>query len=97
MPDSRSISSISSELSGVIELGLRITLLPAASAGMQSPQEFAIGKLHGPITPTTPTGAYRMISLLPATTGLFQAGTCTFSRYPSASFAQNPSAATVSP
>jgi hypothetical protein len=43
MPHSRIISSISNELSGVISLGLRITLLPAASAGMQSPNEFAIG------------------------------------------------------
>ena len=43
MPHSRSISSISSELSGVTSLGLRITLLPAASAGMQSPNEFVIG------------------------------------------------------
>jgi len=42
-PHSRIISSISSELRGVTSLGLRITLLPAASAGMQSPKELAIG------------------------------------------------------
>jgi len=42
-PHSRIISAISSELSGVTSLGLRITLLPAASAGMQSPNELAIG------------------------------------------------------
>ena len=42
-PHSSIISSISSELSGVTSLGLRITVLPAASAGMQSPNEFAIG------------------------------------------------------
>ena len=42
-PHSRIISAISSELSGVTSLGLRITLLPAISAGMQSPNEFAIG------------------------------------------------------
>ncbi len=56
-PHSRSISSISSDDRGVTSLGLRMTLFPAASAGMQSPNEFAIGKFHGPITPTTPTGA----------------------------------------
>ena len=42
-PHSRIISAIKSELSGVTSLGLRITLLPAARAGMQSPNEFAIG------------------------------------------------------
>ena len=42
-PHSSIISSINNELSGVTSLGLRITLLPAASAGMQSPNEFAIG------------------------------------------------------
>ena len=43
MPHSLSISAISSELSGVTSLGLRITQLPAISAGMQSPNELAIG------------------------------------------------------
>ena len=42
-PHSRSMSAISSELSGVTSLGLRITLLPAIRAGMQSPKELAIG------------------------------------------------------
>ncbi len=56
-PQSRSISTISSEVSGVTSLGLSTTALPAASAGMQSPKEFVSGKFHGPITPTTPTGA----------------------------------------
>ncbi len=37
------MSAISTELSGVTSLGLRITLLPAISAGMQSPKELAIG------------------------------------------------------
>ncbi len=55
-PHSRSPSAISSEVSGVTSLGLRITALPAASAGMQSPKEFVSGKFHGPITPTSPTG-----------------------------------------
>ena len=42
-PHSLSISAISTELSGVTSLGLRITVLPAISAGMQSPNELAIG------------------------------------------------------
>jgi hypothetical protein len=42
-PHSCIISAISSELRGVTSLGLRITLLPAASAGTQSPKELAIG------------------------------------------------------
>ena len=42
-PHSRIISAISSELSGVTSLGLRITVLPAIIAGMQSPNELAIG------------------------------------------------------
>src|SRR5581483_3733625 len=45
-PHSTIISSSRSELSGVTSLGLRITLLPAASAGMQSPKELAIGLFH---------------------------------------------------
>ncbi len=42
-PHSRSASCISSEVSGVSEAGLRITELPAASAGMQSPNELVSG------------------------------------------------------
>ena len=36
-------SSISSEVMGVTSAGLRITALPAAIAGMQSPKEFVSG------------------------------------------------------
>ncbi len=51
------ISAISIEVSGVTSDGFRITALPAASAGMQSPKELVSGKFQGPITPTRPTGA----------------------------------------
>ncbi len=34
---------MSSDVSGVTSLGLRITALPAAIAGMQSPNEFVSG------------------------------------------------------
>ena len=42
-PHSRRPSASSRRVSGVISLGLRITALPAASAGMQSPKEFVSG------------------------------------------------------
>ena len=42
-PHSRRPSAISIDVSGVTSEGLRITLLPAISAGMQSPKEFVSG------------------------------------------------------
>jgi hypothetical protein len=42
-PHSSIPSASNSEVKGVISEGLRITLLPAASAGMQSPKEFVSG------------------------------------------------------
>ena len=57
IPHSASISAISSEVSGVTSDGFMTTELPAASAGMQSPNELLSGKFQGPITPTTPSGA----------------------------------------
>ncbi len=57
IPHSVSISASSSEVSGVTSDGFRITALPAASAGMQSPKELFSGKFQGPITPITPSGA----------------------------------------
>ena len=42
-PHSRIPSAISIEVSGVISEGLSSTLLPAASAGMQSPKELVSG------------------------------------------------------
>ena len=43
MPHSRRPSASSRLVSGVTSLGLRITALPATSAGMQSPNEFVSG------------------------------------------------------
>ncbi len=43
MPHSASISAISSEVIGVISEGFITTALPAASAGMQSPNELLSG------------------------------------------------------
>ena len=42
-PHSRRPSASNSDVSGVTSEGLRITLLPAASAGMQSPKELVSG------------------------------------------------------
>ncbi len=42
-PLSRSPSASNSEVSGVTSEGFRITLFPAASAGMQSPKELISG------------------------------------------------------
>ena len=43
IPHSRRHSAMSSEVSGVFSAGLRIAALPAASAGMQSPNELVSG------------------------------------------------------
>ena len=43
MPHSASIWAISNEVSGVTSEGFRTTALPAASAGMQSPNELLSG------------------------------------------------------
>ena len=43
IPHSASISAISSEVSGVTSEGFSTTALPAASAGMQSPNELFSG------------------------------------------------------
>ena len=41
-------------MSTVSEAGLRITVLPAASAAATPPQGIASGKFHGETTTTTP-------------------------------------------
>ncbi len=43
--------------STVSDAGLRMTVLPAASAAAIPPQGMAIGKFHGETTTTTPRGA----------------------------------------
>ena len=46
-----------SALSGVSSAGLTTTVLPAASAGANPQAAIAMGKFHGTITPTTPSGS----------------------------------------
>ena len=47
--------------------GLTITVLPAASAGAMPQVMMTIGKFHGTITPTTPSGSLKVTSSPPGT------------------------------
>ena len=42
-------------------------MLPAASAGAKPQPAIGIGKFHGTMTPTTPTGSAKVMSTPPAT------------------------------
>ncbi len=44
---------------GVCSAGLRTTALPAASAGATFQTAMRIGKFHGMIWPTTPSGSWK--------------------------------------
>ena len=63
-PSGRPASAISpasrSAVSGVCSAGLRITVLPVASAGPSFQAAMSSGKFHGMIWPTTPTGSRRV-------------------------------------
>ena len=48
------ISASSSAVSGVVSAGLRIAVLPHASAGASFQAAMSSGKFHGTICPTTP-------------------------------------------
>ena len=54
-------------VSGVSSAGLRTTVLPAASAGAKPHPAIGIGKFHGTMTPTTPSGSWNVTSMPPAT------------------------------
>lgn len=54
-------------VSGVASAGLTSTALPAASAGANPQQAMGIGKFHGAITPTTPSGSLNVTSSPPDT------------------------------
>ena len=54
-------------VSGVHSAGLTSTALPAASAGAKPHDAIVIGKFHGVITPTTPSGSLNVTSSPPAT------------------------------
>ena len=54
-------------VNGVSSAGFSTTVLPAASAGAKPQPAIGIGKFHGTITPTTPSGSWKVRSMPPAT------------------------------
>ncbi len=54
-------------MSGVRSAGLAITGFPAASAGARPQPRMGIGKFHGTISPTMPTGSLNVTSRPPGT------------------------------
>jgi hypothetical protein len=54
-------------VSGVSSAGLSTTTLPAASAGAKPQPAIGMGKFHGTITPTTPSGSWNVTSTPPGT------------------------------
>ena len=67
IPASSASSAIRSAVSGVSSAGLSTTALPAASAGPTAQPAMGIGKFHGTITPTTPSGSWKVVVTPPAT------------------------------
>ena len=67
MPASSASSPMRIAVSGVISAGLSTTVLPAARAGAKPQPAMGIGKFHGTITPTTPSGSWKVMSMPPAT------------------------------
>ena len=55
-PPSDSSSANRSVVSGVVAAGLATTVLPATSAGASLLHSSVVGKFHGTIAPTTPSG-----------------------------------------
>ncbi len=54
-------------VSGVHSAGFSTTALPAARAGAKPHDAIVMGKFHGVITPTTPSGSWNVTSRPPAT------------------------------
>ena len=66
-PASRASSPIRIAVSGVSSAGFSTTVLPAARAGANPQPAIGIGKFHGTITPTTPSGSWKVMSTPPGT------------------------------
>ena len=66
-PASRASSAIRIAVSGVISAGFSTTVLPAASAGAKPQPAIGIGKFHGTMTDTTPSGSRKVTSTPPGT------------------------------
>ena len=54
-------------VNGVSSAGFSTTVFPAAKAGAKPQPAIGIGKFHGTITPTTPSGSWNVTSSPPAT------------------------------
>ena len=65
-PPSCRSSAKRSVVSGVVPAGLATTVLPATSAGASLFDSSVVGKFHGTIAPTTPSGRR---STMPSTPG----------------------------
>ena len=70
MPASSASSPSRIAVSGVYDAGLRIAVLPAASAGATFQAAISSGKFHGTISPTTPIGSRRVRSMPGFETGI---------------------------
>ena len=67
MPASSASCPMSIAVSGVSSAGLSTTVLPAARAGASPQPAIGIGKFHGTMTDTTPSGSLKVTSSPPAT------------------------------
>ena len=66
-PASRASSPSRIAVSGVSSAGFSTTVHPAARAGAKPQPAIGIGKFHGTMTPTTPTGSLNVMSMPPGT------------------------------
>ena len=66
-PACRASSASLMAVSGVSSAGLRTTVLPAARAGANPQTAIGIGKFHGTMIPTVPSGSLNVTSRPPAT------------------------------
>ncbi len=69
-PATRASSASRRAVSGVVSAGLRMTALPAASAGAVPQAAIGIGKFQGAMIPTTPSGS-RIVMSRPPGTGIW--------------------------
>jgi hypothetical protein len=67
IPASSAIRSSSIAVSGVSSAGFKTIVLPAASAGATFQEAIVSGKFQGTISPTTPSGSRKVMSMPPAT------------------------------
>ena len=66
-PADKASSARRSAVRGVSSAGFRTTVFPAASAGARPQPAIGIGKFQGTITPTTPSGSLKVMSIPPGT------------------------------